>query len=129
MSHLACATCGAELSEGIRFCPMCGRATTASIPADRRLFGVPPSSRLLRAFLRACARSARAAREWMVYVAHATGVWSRASRELWRLRRRLRRLDTDRDAALYALGKAAYRGDEAEMGRLKAYVGEVEAEL
>src|SRR5947207_14372068 len=102
MSRAACATCGAELSEGIRFCPMCGRATTASIPADRRLFGVPPSSRLLGAFVHFCARGARAVRERVLFLLHAAGVWTHASRELWRLHRRLRRLATERDAALYA---------------------------
>ena len=59
----------------------------------------------------------------------SVGAWSRASREVVRLRRELRALHGERERTQVELGGAAYREREAEVTTLRARMRDVDAQI
>lgn len=73
--------------------------------------------------------SAHHARGWAVYVGTSAAAWTRALRELLRLRRESRSLRKERDPTVSSLGEAAYREDQPLVEALKARIREIDEEL
>jgi hypothetical protein len=73
--------------------------------------------------------SARHLRGWAVFVRASTAAWTRAGREVVRLRGESRTLRREREPALRSLGDAAYREDESLVKALQARVREIDEEI
>jgi hypothetical protein len=57
------------------------------------------------------------------------GAWSRAGREVIRLRRELRTLKNERGRTQFELGGAAYRENEAEVATLRARLADIDSQI
>jgi hypothetical protein len=65
-------------------------------------------------------------RERLWLAGGTAGAWSQASREVFRLRRELRRLEAERARTQYELGGAAYAGDEEACETLRSRLRELD---
>jgi hypothetical protein len=84
-----------------------------------------PSTRVARAAVIAKNR----VRGWTSFTAGSAGAWTRAGRELMRLRSEVRTLSAERGQLQLALGDAAYRGDEASVAALVTKMRELDQEV
>lgn len=119
----SCGNCGSALPKGSRFCPECGVRVAAE--GDTAVEEVPPDEtgpvpvEVVRSRPRLVKAAARVSRGLFGHVraqaeatAEALGAYSGAQVELFRLRRELSELLTQRAEAARALGEAVYGGDD-----------------
>ena len=150
MPAASCENCGSELPQGSHFCPECGArveadtgetavdelptSETGQVPVEYetarpRYFGVfRPGKALSPVF--------RALRETTGYAVESVTVHSAARVELYRLRRELSDLLTQRAESARALGEAVYAADEdgtkaarERMAELDGLIGVKEEEM
>jgi hypothetical protein len=68
-------------------------------------------------------------RGWLTFSGVSLGAWTRALRDVARLRRESRRLRREREPTLRSLGDASYREDEPMVQELRERVREIDDEL
>jgi ribosomal protein L40E len=100
---------------------LAGAVFVLSYGAAERERSSAASRRLLRA--------TQAVRGWTSFTTSSAGAWSRAGRQIWRLRAELRRLRRERRDAQLTLGDAAYRGDEAAVALLRERMRHLDGEI
>ena len=126
MPAASCENCGSALPDGSRFCPECGARVGAG-PGETAVEELPPDEtgqvpvayetarpRYFGVFrpAKALAPVFRALRETTGYAVESVTVHSTARVELYRLRRELADLLTQRAECARLLGEAVYAGDE-----------------
>jgi hypothetical protein len=138
MPAASCENCGAELPKGSRFCPECGARVGAGETAVEEL---PPDEtgqvpveyetarpRYFRVFrpAKALAPVVRALRETTGYAVESVAVHSTARVELYRLRRELTELLSQRAESARLLGEAVYGHDEEGTKAAREQLAEVD---
>jgi len=84
-----------------------------------------PSSGVARGALTAKNR----VHDWTSFATGSVGAWTKAGRDVFRIRRELRSLRSERARAQLALGDAAYREDEAGTASLRVRMQEIDAAI
>jgi hypothetical protein len=84
-----------------------------------------PSSSIARAALTARNRL----RDWAGFATGSAGAWTKAGRDVFRIKREVWSLRSERDRAQLALGDAAYREDESATASLRVRMQEIDAAI
>ena len=74
-------------------------------------------------------KAAHAVRGWASFATSSAGAWSRAGRQVWRVRSQVRRLRRERRSVQLTLGDAAYRDDEAAVALLRERMRRLDGEI
>jgi hypothetical protein len=74
-------------------------------------------------------RAAHGVRGWTSFATGSAGAWSRAGRQVWKLRAELGRLRRERRNVQFTLGDAAYREDEVASALLRERMRHLDGEI
>lgn len=143
MPAASCANCGAKLPKRSRFCPECGMRVgdapgatavqevppeeTGPVPVEYetarpRYFGVLRGARVF-------GPAWRTVRETTGYAVESVTVHTSARRDLYRMRRELAQLLTQRAESARILGESVYAGDEEATEAARARMAELDGQV